>query len=223
MQSAPYCADSEFFAGECERWEPQREAIRRDLGIQGGEMVLVFAGKLIPKKDPLLITAALALLSLEQRAHLHLLVAGDGELRCAMERAGGGVLGPRCHLLGFQNHTQIGRVYAAGDVLVLLSRRGAGETWGLVVNEAMQFGLAPVVSDGVGCAPDLLALGMGAVFRSADAPGLAAELTKLLATSPTEWARIRSAAKIRVGHFSAEIAAERIAAVAKQVTKNTCQ
>ena len=43
--------------------------------------------------------------------------------------------------------------YLAADVVVLPSRR-AGETWGLVANEAMQAGCAVVVTEAVGCAAD---------------------------------------------------------------------
>ncbi|NBS14676.1 MAG: glycosyltransferase, partial [Verrucomicrobia bacterium] len=43
----------------------------------------------------------------------------------------------------------------ACDLFCLPSREG--ETWGLVVNEALLHGLPVVVSEGVGCAPDLVA------------------------------------------------------------------
>jgi len=43
-----------------------------------------------------------------------------------------------------------------GDCLILPSH-GPGETWGLVVNEAMACGLSVIVSNKVGCASDLIA------------------------------------------------------------------
>ena len=60
----------------------------------------------------------------------------------------------RAIMAGFQNQTQLSRFYHAADVFVLPSR--VGETWGLVVNEALHHGLPCVVSDRVGCAPDLV-------------------------------------------------------------------
>ena len=60
----------------------------------------------------------------------------------------------RATFAGFLNQTQIADAYAAADVLVLPS--DYGETWGLVVNEAMASGLPAIVSDAVGCAPDLV-------------------------------------------------------------------
>ncbi len=57
-------------------------------------------------------------------------------------------------MAGFQNQRRIAATYAAADALVLPST--SGETWGLVVNEAMACGLPVIVSDQVGCAPDLV-------------------------------------------------------------------
>jgi len=45
----------------------------------------------------------------------------------------------------------------------------SGETWGLVVNEAIQFGLRVIVSDKVGCAKDLIKdQSYGEVFTHGD-------------------------------------------------------
>jgi glycosyltransferase involved in cell wall biosynthesis len=168
LVSAPYCVDSDFFAGEAAKWGPLRKELRSRLGIGQGDVALVFSGKLIAKKDPLLIAAALRTIDPKMRERIHLIVAGDGELRDDTERSAREVLGPRAHFLGFLNQSEIGRAYAAADLLVLPSRRGAGETWGLVVNEAMQFGLGIVVSDGVGCGPDLVTGATGRIFTSGD-------------------------------------------------------
>jgi glycosyltransferase involved in cell wall biosynthesis len=83
-----------------------------------------------------------------------LLLVGDGPLRedcLALVRR----LGlPDVVFTGFLNQTEIAAAYAAADVFTLPSKRH--ETWGLVVNEAMNFSLPVVVSDKVGCAADLV-------------------------------------------------------------------
>ena len=56
---------------------------------------------------------------------------------------------------GFLNQTSISRAYVAADCLVLPS--DFGETWGLVVNEAMASNLPCVVSNACGSAEDLVA------------------------------------------------------------------
>ncbi len=64
------------------------------------------------------------------------------------------------------------RAYVAADCLVLPS--DAGETWGLVVNEAMCCGLPAIVGDQVGCGPDLVEEGVtGAVYPTGDVDALA--------------------------------------------------
>jgi glycosyltransferase involved in cell wall biosynthesis len=71
-------------------------------------------------------------------------------------------------------------VYRLGDVLVLPSR-GPGETWGLAVNEAMASERPAIVSDRVGCAPDLIVQDKtGAIFRSEDVEALTTTLRAML-------------------------------------------
>ena len=73
---------------------------------------------------------------------------------------------------GFLNQSEIVRAYAAADCLVLPS--DAGETWGLVVNEAMACGIPAIVSDQVGCGSDLVTDGVtGATFPMGDVDALA--------------------------------------------------
>ena len=78
---------------------------------------------------------------------------------------------------GFVNQSEIPAYYHAADVLVLPSEV---ETWGLVVNEAMAAGTLPVVSDQVGCVPDLVR-GVGEVFRCGDVRDLAGAVSRALA------------------------------------------
>jgi glycosyltransferase involved in cell wall biosynthesis len=55
------------------------------------------------------------------------------------------------------------------------------EPWGLVINEVMNAGRAVVVSDQVGCGPDLVKPGEnGYVFKSGDIVGLRRALTDIV-------------------------------------------
>src|SRR5437764_6735077 len=56
----------------------------------------------------------------------------------------------------FQNQTEMPRTYAASDLFVLPSL-GPEESWGLAVNEALCLSRPVIVSDHVGCGPDLVA------------------------------------------------------------------
>ena len=73
--------------------------------------------------------------------------------------------------LGFKNQSQMPECYSASDILVLPS---AVDTWGLVVNEAFACGLPAIVSDKVGCAPDMIREDLtGRVFPMGDSQCLA--------------------------------------------------
>src|SRR4029079_15095001 len=123
---------------------------------------------------PLDLCDAAALIKHEGRK-LEILVAGAGPLEHQMvmsARAAGITL----HLLGFRNQSEMPSAYAAADVLVLPS--DGRETWGLVANEAIACGRPIVLSDAVGCAPDLAGYGTsGRVSASADIKGLVAALS----------------------------------------------
>jgi glycosyltransferase involved in cell wall biosynthesis len=219
LEKSPYCVDSEFFAEQIDHWHPKRSDLRSELGIGPRDLALVFSGKLIAKKDPLLICSALALCNADVRERIHLLVAGDGELRKAFENASRKVLGARVHFFGFVNQKEIGRLYAAGDLLVLPSRRGAGETWGLVVNEAMQFGLGAIVSDGVGCGPDLVTEETGRIFEAHNAASAAEcleDCAKLLRLNSGHFA---NAARVQVSRFSVGSAANGIVALSRRISQ----
>jgi len=86
---------------------------------------------------------------------------------------------PSATFAGFKNQSELPACYVAADCLVLPS--DGGETWGLVVNEAMACGLPAIVSDAAGCAPDLIDEGeTGFTFPVGDTTQLAGRLAVLL-------------------------------------------
>jgi glycosyltransferase involved in cell wall biosynthesis len=159
----PHSVDNERFA-EAARWrsEPDRRAeIRSALGLPAEAFVVLFAGKLEAKKHPLDLVHALGAMS----PRPHLAIAGAGPLESDVRQAADR-LGVSVSWLGFVNQSQMTRVYAAADCLALPS--DGRETWGLVVNEALAAGLPCVVSDLVGCAPDLGGSATGGVYATAE-------------------------------------------------------
>ncbi len=167
LMSAPYCVDNERFRAQAAEKREQRTVIKNAWNIPDDAFCVLFAGKLIPKKRPLDLVAALELLAAKgKRQKFHLLVVGSGELeqairaRCAVAyEAGGGQSALRSDAVavsftGFLNQSKICGAYVAADCLVLPS--DTGETWGLVVNEAMAAATPCVVSDSCGCAEDLV-------------------------------------------------------------------
>jgi glycosyltransferase involved in cell wall biosynthesis len=149
---APYSVDNAFFQQQAMTLRQQRHSLRLSFGLPPDVPVILFCGKLIPKKDPLSLLKAFA--ALRRRHECALFFAGDGPLRAEIEAFVGGNNVPDVRISGFLNQSEVSKAYAAADVLVLPSIER--ETWGLVVNEAMNFELPIIVSDKVGCASDLV-------------------------------------------------------------------
>jgi glycosyltransferase involved in cell wall biosynthesis len=149
---ARYCVDNALYQEAAAGLRTSRHGIRRDLGITDDAPIILFCGKLIPKKQPLLLLEAYRRVRREHPCWL--VMAGDGPLRRDAETMVDrlGIAGVR--MPGFVNQISLPAVYSVADLLVLPS--ALHETWGLVVNEAMNFALPIVVSDKVGCADDLV-------------------------------------------------------------------
>lgn len=204
---APHFVDNAFFAARAAAAGARRAELRRRWGIPADAFVVLHAGKFIPIKRQLDLVHALARV---ERADVHGLFVGDGELRAACEREAGR-LGARAHFAGFLNQGEMGAAYAAADALVLCSE---SETWGLVVNEAMASGLPAVVGSTVGCAPDLVLDGAtGYVFPTGDVDALVARI-RSLADDRAGAARMGAAAQRHVAEYSVEAAADGIVAAA---------
>ena len=203
---AHYCVDNDFFRSGARGLAPQREAIRRQFGITDERPVILFCAKFIPKKQPLLLLEAFERLGGELGCWL--LMVGDGELRAPAEAmvAERGI--QRVLFAGFMNQTELPRAYTAADIFVLPS--AYQETWGLVVNEAMNYGLPVVVSDRVGCARDLVEAGRnGFVFPHHDAGALAAALQALAADAGLRQ-RYGQESLNRIGRYSIAACADGI-------------
>jgi glycosyltransferase involved in cell wall biosynthesis len=194
--SAPHGVDNAFFAASAApHLTPAGRVVgRASLGLAPGDFAVLFAGKLEPKKRPLDLVRAMA--RLRPGARLVVVGAGELEAECREEAKR---LGVEVAWAGFLNQSELGRAYAAADCLALPS--DWGETWGLVVNEALATGLPCVVSDRVGCAPDLITPGVtGEVFAMGDVGALAAALERVRATGRDRAAACRQ----RVAEYSFE-------------------
>ncbi|HXH81324.1 MAG TPA: glycosyltransferase family 4 protein [Candidatus Tectomicrobia bacterium] len=215
MFAAPYCVDNQRYVAAARALAAERAEVRGSFGIAGDRPVVLFAGKLIPKKQPLLLLEAFARV---RRDHdCALLFAGDGPLRGDAERLARRLGTPDVHFAGFLNESEMPRAYAAADVFVLPSN--LHETWGLVVNEAMNFGLPVVVSDKVGCAADLVRPGEnGYVVRHDDAGALAGAVARLVADAGLR-AQFGERSRAIVREYSIERCADGIVAACTGATE----
>jgi len=106
-----------------------------------------------------------------------LVMAGDGALRPQIERYISETGLRNVFLTGFINQSDIVKYYAIADVFVMCSDQG--ETWGLSVNEAMNFDLPLVVSDLTGCASDLVTESTGLIFQTGNIKELAGSIKSI--------------------------------------------
>lgn len=180
-----------------------RDALRAELGLASTRSVFLFSGKLIERKGVDMLLRALAAPEL---ANTTTLIVGSGPDDAAL-RAHASRLPPdrTVTFCGFVNQSQLFRYFGAADVFVLPSRY---ETWGLVVNEALEFGLPVVVSDHVGCRHDLVVDGLGASYPVDDAPALAAALLRVATLARN--ARTADGCRALIAPFSGRAAAQGI-------------
>ena len=148
----PYFVENKRFMLSDQDRQRSALALRRSWGMTEGETVFLFAGKFQSKKHPDHLLDAFKTVY-RQNPATHLVMMGDGELADSLQQQAE-ALGSAVTFTGFVNQADIVLYYAAADVLVLPS--DSGETWGLVVNEAMASGTTVIVSDQVGCHPDLV-------------------------------------------------------------------
>lgn len=195
--SAPYTVDNAHFSSGGEAGRRSRGCRLRRLGLDPDVPVVLFAAKLIPRKRVLDLVAAMDQLG----GAASLVVIGDGEQRGAVAALAEGR--PWMRALGFVNQSQLPAWYGTAEIVVLPSDK---ETWGLTINEAMAGGAVPVVSDAVGCGPDLVAGGAGRVFPVGDVTALASSIRSLLDPGELERARTESGRRIRRYDLGATVA-----------------
>jgi glycosyltransferase involved in cell wall biosynthesis len=177
---APHCVDNSRF--ESARNEEQRLHTRSKLEVQKDDVVFLFVGKLQTKKRPGLLVEAMQKC---ERQNAVLWIVGTGELEESLKTRAAS--NDRIRFLGFKNQTELPEIYDAADCIVLPSQ-GPGETWGLVINEAMNLGCVPIVSDHVGCHLDLVRPGEnGWVVRA----GSVESLTDALRDASSDVARLK--------------------------------
>jgi glycosyltransferase involved in cell wall biosynthesis len=107
-------------------------------------------------------------------------------------------------MLGFKNQSELPPLFDLCDVFVLPSIH---EPWGLIINEVMNARRAVVVSDQVGCAPDLVEDGVnGFVYPAQNVDALTNVLRRFL--DHPDWAGAmgtKAAETIRAYSFQRDV------------------
>lgn len=173
---APYAVDNERFQRAAIGYSKNRNQLCNELGIDPGSFVVLFSAKYIEKKRPMDLLKAFRLVD---NPNAILVMVGEGELHAQMksfirENSMNNVV-----LTGFVNQSQIAKYYAVAHCFVMCS--GVGETWGLSVNEAMNFSLPVIISDTPGSAADLVEPGRnGFIFNTGNIHQLSEALNRFI-------------------------------------------
>jgi glycosyltransferase involved in cell wall biosynthesis len=195
VHEAPQSVDNAF-------WRAETAPPTAVAGLQACDGVRVlFVGRDAPEKGLAWLLAAWRQVRAEGAS---LVLAGPGP-RARPDPGGAGRRAPVA--LGALGPAQLRDVYAAGDVLVVPSVATATfrEPWGLVVNEAMNSGLAVISSDAVGAAAGGLVRDgeTGLVVAAGDTRALAAAIDRLCG-DPALRARLGEAGRREVAAYTYE-------------------
>jgi glycosyltransferase involved in cell wall biosynthesis len=172
---------------------------RRRLGIDARVPIVLFLGKLTPRKRLDVLVEAFASLG---RPDAHLVVAGNDmgygrRLRRLIERFG---IGNRTHVTGLLSGPERLCALADADVVAYPSE---DEVFGLVAVEALLCGTPVVVADDSGCGEVISQNGGGMLVPPGNVPALTGALQDMLGDID-RWRHAAREARVQVRRYSSE-------------------
>lgn len=171
---ARFCTDHDFFYNEYLKLKPYREKIKREKGYPA--FTILFVGRFVWYKGIMVLLKAYKRLQ-EKNKDIGLVLLGDGSERKKYEEYCKNNNLKNVFSEGFKQMEELPEYYISADVLILPS---LSDPWGLVVNEAMAFGLPVISTDVAGVTYDLVKNGInGFVVKAGDSNELYNVLKKL--------------------------------------------
>ncbi len=154
--------------------EQKRQAIAAELNLSLDTRFILFAGRLHPQKDPLLLVRSFATIN---QPNIHLLIAGKGELaddlQAEIDSLG---LTSKVTMLGPVEQKRLATLHHASSIFVLSS---VYEGLPVAVLEALCSG-TPVVTTDCGETPNFLTEDSGIVCQERTVPAMRAALETIL-------------------------------------------
>ena len=176
---APYAANNENFETK-RKILPDKKTLKKSYGSTPDSIIILYLAKLIERKRPLDLLKAYEITKakLKNGDKLGLFLIGDGLEKTALEYYVKNNHLDGIRFFGFKKPEELLEFYALADIFVLPS---SFETWGMAINEAMNFALPIITTDMVGAAYDLVKNGEnGFVYKSGDIKKLAEHIQKLV-------------------------------------------
>ncbi|OGW24282.1 MAG: hypothetical protein A2X55_04975 [Nitrospirae bacterium GWB2_47_37] len=170
----PYSVDNKFFMRKYKELIERKNDVKGKLGISSDTSVILYASKMMPRKRPMDLLKAYE--KIHNKVNMALVFVGDGIERSTLEVYTKSQNLKNVYFVGFKNQTELPEFFVIADVFVLPS---IDEPWGLIINEAMNFGLPVITTDQVGARYDLVRDGEnGFVYPAGDIGRLAECLLK---------------------------------------------
>ncbi len=189
-----------------------REGVREQLGIDPKKRILLYVGRIAKEKNmEVLFHAAAKIFETHKDAEFWLV--GDGPYRdSAVELARNLNMGDRTNFVGFVERQEVDKFYACADIFLFGSMT---ETQGLVVSEAMSYGLPCVVVTGGGASASIIDGENGYIVRN-DADEIRHHVNQML-TDQDLYERISKASKLTVQGLTIESMTKAVLSVYAQV------
>lgn len=163
-----------FYPLSDEERQIKRKLLAQELGLDEKTRFILFAGRLHPQKQPILLIRSIAAL---KHSHSHLLIVGQGELedkiRAEITQLG---LSNKITLLGPLEQSKLANLYQISSIFILTS---AYEGLALSSLEALACG-TPVVTTRAGETPNFLTADSGIVCEEQEPTAIANALRQVL-------------------------------------------
>ena len=157
----------------------EKEEIRKELGLEGRH-IYISSGQFIERKNFEELIRLWAKMPQEDTLY----ITGEGPLRKKYERMRKQIGEKNFHLLPYQPHSKLLRLFQACDGFVFLSKY---DIYGHVINEALSQGLPVVAGDNINAAKHLIENGKnGYVLPLSDREGILNAMQEILKPSFAE-------------------------------------
>ncbi len=166
----PCAVDNDYFRNERDKYVSKRNEIRDELGIDSGDLVVLFSARFTSRKRPLDLLKAVKKLG---NKDVTVLFVGDGVEKNSMESYAL-THNIKAVFVGFRNQSEIAKFYSIADIAAVISDYDPSPK---AMNEAMNFELPIIVTDIVGTARDLVKHGEnGFVVKVGDIDAIATHI-----------------------------------------------
>jgi glycosyltransferase involved in cell wall biosynthesis len=211
-----HCVNVPLFSDVADQSRRDRAPLRTQLQLVG--ITFICIGGLWPRKGVEFLIDAFAIVQAQRNVECSLILAGDGELREALERKVAQLGLHNVVFAGFWQRPDLPRLHACADVMVFPT---LGDTYGYVVEEAMSSGLPVIATSAAGEIHSRIQEGRtGYVVPPRDAPALAQRMLTFL-DDPALAQSMGAAARQSVQSKTPQNWAKRFAEMARTMASRT--